>query len=577
MHEIKMEKALLKLANSRVLFLIIMPIVLYVVFSPLMPLIEPDESRYFEISDNMVDSGDYVIPRLANVIYLEKPPLTYWASAIIFKFFGETDFTARIYVGLCAWACLLLTYGIGSFLRDRTTGLYAAGVLGTSLFFFIFGNFNILDIPLALYTCLATWAGYRHLVGTSKKKWWLYLLYLSSALAFLTKGLIGVIFPLAILGVWLVFSGQWKRTMGLISPIGIVLFLAITAPWFILVQRAHQNFLWFFFIQEHLLRYTTTMHGRDNTFLLYVPVVILGILPWVAFLGKAAWEMHKGKIVSSTLQGSKFLWTWIILIFVFFSLSHSKLIPYIAPIFIPLSVLIGHKLRNYDDLTLHPRKQFQSFLLQIPILLQSLLLITVFLLPIFLQVGSKFGGDLSIVYSRELSWLIILPIFSQLLLAFLPEMVKTRYQCGWFVTIYFLSGLFLLSMTPSVSSFLIPYKSAYPASQAIKRILPAGHELYQYKIILYGIATYNEIRTPLVGDFGELSYGMKFLPKEERDHYFLTEEQFKARCDQEGTIYCLTEYREHFDELTKMFPNHEVLWSNGVYYLMKLKCQINDY
>ncbi|MCX5844850.1 MAG: glycosyltransferase family 39 protein [Deltaproteobacteria bacterium] len=570
-----MEKALLKLANSRVLFLIIMPIVLYVVFSPLMPLIEPDESRYFEISDNMVDSGDYVIPRLANVIYLEKPPLTYWASAIIFKFFGETDFTARIYVGLCAWACLLLTYGIGSFLRDRTTGLYAAGVLCTSLFFFIFGNFNILDIPLALYTCLATWAGYRHLVGTSKKKW-LYLLYLSSALAFLTKGLIGVIFPLAILGVWLVFSGQWKRTMGLISPIGIVLFLAITAPWFILVQRAHQNFLWFFFIQEHLLRYTTTMHGRDNTFLLYVPVVILGILPWAAFLGKAAWEMHKGKIVSSTLQGSKFLWTWVILIFVFFSLSHSKLIPYIAPIFIPLSVLIGHKLRNYDDLTLHPRKQFQSFLLQIPILLQSLLLMTVFLLPIFLQVGSKFGGDLSIVYSRELSWLIILPIFSQLLLAFLPELVKTRYQCGWFVTIYFLSGLFLLSMTPSVSSFLIPYKSAYPASQAIKRILPAGHELYQYKIILYGIATYNEIRTPLVGDFGELSYGMKFLPKEERDHYFLTEEQFKARCDQEGTIYCLTEYREHFDELTRMFPNHEVLWSNGVYYLMKLKCQIND-
>jgi hypothetical protein len=170
-----------------------------------------------------------------------------------------------------------------------------------------------------------------------------------------------------------------------------------------------------------------------------------------------------------------------------------------------------------------------------------------------------------------------LPVLSQLLLAFLPEMVKTRYQCGWFVTIYFLSGLFLLSMTPSVSAFLIPYKSAYPASQAIKRMLPAGHELYQYKIILYGIATYNEIRTPLVGDFGELSYGMKFLPKEEREHYFLTVEQFKARCDQEGTIYCLTEYREHFDELTRMFPNHEVLWSNSGYYLMKLKCRINDY
>lgn len=133
-----MEKVLLKLANSRVLFLFVMPLALYIALSHFMPLIEPDESRYFEISDNMVDSGDYVMPRLANVIYLEKPPLSYWASALIFKLFGENDFTTRLYVGICAWACLLLVYFMGSFLHDKTMGLYAAGVLGTSFFFFIF-------------------------------------------------------------------------------------------------------------------------------------------------------------------------------------------------------------------------------------------------------------------------------------------------------------------------------------------------------------------------------------------------------------------------------------------------------
>ena len=276
------------------------------------------------------------------------------------------------------------------------------------------------------------------------------------------------------------------------------------------------------------------------------------------------------KDAASALEGKGFLWTWIVFIFVFFSLSSSKLIPYIAPIFIPLSVLIGHMLRNYDFLSPLPKKRFQSFLLQLPIVLQSLLFIALLLLPMFFQDGSQFGGDLSIIHSQQWAWLIILPIFSQIMLAYVPNMVKKIYHHGWFVTIYILSGLFLISILPSASAFLTPYKSSYPASQAIKELIPTDCELYQYKILLYGITTYNEIRTPIVGDFGELSYGMKFLPPEERDHYFLSVEQFKVRVDQEGMIYCLTEYKDHFDELKNMFPNLEVLWSNGAYYLMKL-------
>jgi len=570
----KIHKVLLKLADSRVLILFVVPLALYIALSHFMPLIEPDESRYFEISDNMVDSADYVMPRLAGVIYLEKPPLSYWASALIFKLFGETNFTTRLYVGLCAWACLLLVYFMGSFLHDRSTGLYATGMLGTSLFFFIFGNFNILDIPLTFYTCLAVWAGYRHVTSTIiDKKVWLYLLYLSSALAFLTKGLIGVVFPFAILTLWLVLSGQWKRTVSFFSPVGIVLFLAITSPWLILIQQEHKDFLRFFFIQEHFLRYTTTMHGRDNSILLYFPAVIIGCLPWTAFLVKAAWNVRKGKDVASAPQGKGFLWTWIVFIFVFFSLSSSKLIPYIAPIFIPLSVLIGHMLRYYDSLTPLPQKRSQSFLLQLPIVLQSLLFIALLLLPMFIHDGSRFGGDLSIMHSQpqQWAWLIILPIFSQVMLAFVPDMVKKKYHHGWFITIYILSGLFLISILPSASAFLTPYKSSYPASQAIKMLIPADCEVYQYKIFLYGIATYNEIRTPVVGDFGELSYGMKFLSPAEREHYFLSENQFKERVDQEGIVYCLTEYKDHFDELKNMFPNLEILWSNGAYYLMKLK------
>ncbi|MFA4916056.1 MAG: glycosyltransferase family 39 protein [Syntrophales bacterium] len=566
-----MEKVLLKLANSRVFFLLVMPLALYIALSHLTPLIEPDESRYFEISDNMVDSGDYVMPHLASVIYLEKPPLSYWASALIFKLFGENDFTTRLYVGVCAWACLMLVYCMGTFLRDRTTGLYAVGVLGTSLFFFIFGNFNILDIPLTFYTSLAVWAGYRHVTGAPEKKAWLYLLYLSSALAFLTKGLIGVVFPFAILTLWLVFSGQWNRTVELLSTAGILLFLAIACPWLILVQQEHKDFLRFFFIQEHFLRYTTSMHGRDHALLMYVPVLIIGYLPWTAFLVRAVSIVRKEKLSFPILRGKRFLWTWIIFIFVFFSFSSSKLVPYIAPMFLPLSVLIGHVLRNYDYLPPLPETRFRSFLLQLPIALQSLVFIVLLSLPLFLHDVLRIGGDLSIMPLQQWAWLISLPILCQMLFVFVPDMVKKRYHHGWFVTIYVLSGLFLISMLPPASAFLTPYKSSYPASQAINRLIPADHELYQYKMFLYGIATYNEKRTPVVEDFGELSYGMQFLPPEERAHYFLSVEQFKVRVDQEGVIYCVTESKDHFDELKNIFPKLEVLWSNGAYHLVKLK------
>lgn len=558
----------MKLTNSRLLFLLVIPVALYITLSHFMPLIEPDESRYFEISDNMVDSGNYIMPRLAGVIYLEKPPLSYWASALIFKLFGENDFTARLYVGFCAWACLLLVYFMGAFLYDRTTGLYAAGLLGTSLYFFIFGNFNVLDIPLTLYSCLAIWAGYRYVTGASDKKDWLYLFYLSGALAFLTKGLIGVVFPFAILFLWLVSSGQWKRIAALFSPLGIVLFLAITSPWLILVQQEHKDFLRFFFIQEHFQRYTTTMHGRDHTFLMYVPVLVFGYLPWTAFIIKAAWQMRKEKSASSPLQGKGFLWIWIVFIFLFFSLSSSKLVPYIAPIFLPLSVLIGHMLRDYDCLSPSSETRFRSFL---PVALQSLLFIVLFSLPLLLHDRLQIGGDLSIVHPQQWARLIVPPILIQIMLIFVPDIVRNRCQRGWFITIYLLAGLFLLSILPCASAFLTPYKSSYSVSQEVKRIVPADRELYQYKIFLYGIATYNEMRTPVVEDFGELGYGMQFLSPKEREHYFLSVEQFKARVNQEGIIYCLTEYKDHLDELKKMFPNLKVLWSNGAYYLMKLE------
>jgi len=166
-----------------------MPFILYVALLPAMPLMEPDEARYSDIPSLMNRTGDYVTPRLNHVIYLEKPPLCYWATALAFKVFGENEFSSRLFVALCAWGCILLAYRMGRSFQDEETGLYSAAVLTTFLYHAILGRVNILDMPLAFFVCLAIWSGSP---GSSprrkKRRTRLYLLYLASGLRLPRQG-----------------------------------------------------------------------------------------------------------------------------------------------------------------------------------------------------------------------------------------------------------------------------------------------------------------------------------------------------------------------------------------------------
>ena len=164
-----------------ILFLI--PFILYIVLLCIMPLMDPDETRYGLIASAMNQSGNYVTPHIENVIYLEKPPLVSWATAIFFKIFGENDFSARFFVALCAWGCIVLVYFIGRHFRDQKTGLYSAMLLTVSLLPFILGHLNILDIPLTFFVSLAVWFGYLAL-QRQPSKYFLYLFYFACALAF---------------------------------------------------------------------------------------------------------------------------------------------------------------------------------------------------------------------------------------------------------------------------------------------------------------------------------------------------------------------------------------------------------
>ena len=549
--------------SIKILVLFLFPLLLYLVPLPFTPLMEPDEGRYSAIPSAMNATGDYVTPRLKAAVYFEKPPLCYWATAVFFRIFGENEFSSRLFAALCAWGCILLVYRMGLFFHDARTGLYAAAVLSTFLYHVTLGRINILDMPLAFLVCIAIWSGFRYFATAEKKKLSLYLLYFFSALAFLAKGLIGVAFPFGILTIWLLTSGRWREVLGLFSAVGILIFSAVSLPWLVLVQRGNPDFFRFFFIQEHLLRYATRMHDHYQPFYFYIPIILAGTLPWCAFLPEAIRGLRKGeKLFSSTEK--RFLLTWFGLIFLFFSISSSKLIPYITPVFIPLALGFGHFFRRYEERTVDG-----GAVATVPLryrltgILQAILFMAVLVAPLFLR-------EHRIAWENWWPW-IVAPFLIQILILFLPDWIRRRAGRGCFATIYLLFAMFVVSLTAPVAQYLAPYKSAYPLSQAIRNHLPADATLYQYGMSLYGIDFYTGKRTPIVDDIGEVRYGSEQLPTAERERYFLTSESFFRLVQATDGIYCATQNDEKLERLKKEVPALRVLWHNDTYTLVQLR------
>ncbi len=308
------------------------------------PLSNPDESRYSEIPREMLASGDFVTPRLNGVNYFEKPPLLYWAVAACFAVFGENEWAARTMPALSGLFGVLLTYAAARRLHGRVAGIASAVVLGTSLLFFALSRLLILDMAVSMLMCATLFCfilGVREAPG-ARRRWFFCGLYASAALATLTKGLIGFLVTGAVMFLWLLIFNQWKRLRPLHLPSGIALFLVIALPWHLLAAQRNPTWAEFYLIHEHWTRFTTTAHGRYEPWWYFIPIVVLGIFPWTGFFWSATREALAGGWARRKENADAwFLVTWIVFIFLFFSKSQSKLIPYILPVFPPIAVLIG--------------------------------------------------------------------------------------------------------------------------------------------------------------------------------------------------------------------------------------------
>jgi 4-amino-4-deoxy-L-arabinose transferase-like glycosyltransferase len=308
------------------------------------PLTIPDEGRYAAIPREMVASGDYVTPRLNGVVYFEKPPLVYWATAVCLKLFGPSEWSMRATPALFALAGVLLTYAAARRLHGREAGLLAAAVLGTSLLWFVIGRIMLLDMAVSVLmsaTLLCFILGVREAPG-ARRRWLFYGLYASAALATLTKGLIGFLVTGAVMFLWLLIFNQWKRLRPLHLPSGIALFLLIAAPWHILAEQANETWAHRYFVYEHWQRFTTPAASRPGAWHYFIWIVLAGLIPWTGFLWSAVRDAVRGGWAKKNEKADAwFFVVWIAFIFLFFTKSHSKLAPYILPIFPALAVVIG--------------------------------------------------------------------------------------------------------------------------------------------------------------------------------------------------------------------------------------------
>jgi 4-amino-4-deoxy-L-arabinose transferase-like glycosyltransferase len=493
----------------------------------------PDEGRYAEIPREMVATGDYVTPRLNGIKYFEKPPLFYWAEAGALRLFGPEEWALRLAPALFALLGVLAVYAAGRRLYGRRAGLWAGVVLATSPLWFGLGEAITLDMAVSALLTLAflsfLFASRAETVG--RRRLWIWAFYAAAALATLTKGLIGIVIPAMVLGAWMLLSRDWRGwrlTRLAFSPSGIALFLLLAAPWHLLVSRANPEFAWFYFVHEHFLRYTTKVHKRYEPAWFFVPILLVGLLPWTVFLPRALKNAFRAPIADAEERRANLLFLlWAGLVFAFFSLSDSKLVPYVLPVLPPLALLLGRDLALAWE-----RPGGRRGLPYLALLLLAGTLGTAFLLlPRIPKAAASAGLLGGFVYALAGSLLLmgLLP----LVLDRLGRSRAALVACG-------LTGfLFLTTLAASLPP-LDRDRSVKALATVLRLRLQPGDEVASYHDYFQDLPFYLGRKVTVAAWRGELDFGMQ---QEDVSGWMIGEDELWRRWNGPGRVYLVVDGR----------------------------------
>jgi 4-amino-4-deoxy-L-arabinose transferase-like glycosyltransferase len=308
------------------------------------PMLDPDEGRYAEIPREMVTTGDWVTPRLDGLKYFEKPALQYWATAALYSVVGLSNWSSRLWTVGLGFACLPLVYAWVAGLYDRRAALAAVAILALSPYFGVVGHLNLLDASFTFWMCataLAFTLAQNAPQRSSEERGWMLACWSAAALAVLTKGIVVFVLAGGALVAYSVVERDLRPWRRMHLALGAPLFLALAAPWFIMVSLRNSDFASFFFVHEHFQRFLTKEAQRVEPWWYFLALLGVGTLPWLVPLARAALGAWRDSGLNSNFKPLKFLLIFSALTLVFFSMSSSKLATYILPMFPLLAAFTG--------------------------------------------------------------------------------------------------------------------------------------------------------------------------------------------------------------------------------------------
>jgi 4-amino-4-deoxy-L-arabinose transferase-like glycosyltransferase len=322
-----------------------------------LPLTEPDEGRNAEVAREMLASGDWITPHYDTLTCLDKPAVFFWLVAASFRAFGLSEWAARFPSALMALATSLLVWFLARRLFDDRTGLRAGLIWVTSPLVIIFARTVIFDMALTFFVTLAMASYWLAEAEDFKHPWRDAIFFAAMGIAAITKGPVGFLLPLLSVSAYLALRGRLRELRKLRWGLGVLVFLALALPWFVAVSVRNPDFPRYAFWQESLLRFATGQARRPGGPLYYIPVFLAGFLPWSFFLLFAGWNRLRAwrELRRENHKPHLFLLAWAAVIFVFFSISRSKLPGYFLPATIPLSILMAQVWAELDAQALDRR------------------------------------------------------------------------------------------------------------------------------------------------------------------------------------------------------------------------------
>src|SRR5580692_416837 len=312
-------------------------------------LIGADEPRYAQVAREMLARHDWITPTLGGKPWLEKPPLYYWQAILAYSIFGVSDWAARLPSAIDATLMVVVTY---LFLKRFRPGFQLDGALMTASAAGIvgFARAASTDMPLAAMFTIVMLAWYAWYESGSRG--YLAIFYCFLALGTLAKGPLAPLLAAIVIVIFAVVKSDYSLLWRTLWIPGVLLFCAVALPWYVAVQMKNPEFFRIFILQHNLARFGTNLYRHKEPFWYYIPVVLLGLVPWTVFVAASlvetirVWWAERREMLASDDALNAFLVIWILVPALFFSLSQSKLPGYIVPALPAGTLLLSEYVRR---------------------------------------------------------------------------------------------------------------------------------------------------------------------------------------------------------------------------------------